>query len=254
MKNVFLALLVGTFLSANHVSARPLQTFSRNYTGKLGNKTEVVFSLKNSNSKLNGFYYYDKIGIEIKLSGEIKNGIATIYELDDQNAKRAKITGKLSQNGFRGTWENLSTKKILSLQFMSLDKAIPMFPINIIGNYRVDEQDQCALSISITKSRGEYFYHFKNLKRDLKGKITFNRSISENLVYINFHGIEWEEDSGDVTKDNDESSAADRVLPTVVQGLLSKGEILIQNTGNAMNRYVKISQCDLKYINLKRKE
>ncbi|SOD13335.1 hypothetical protein [Pedobacter xixiisoli] len=251
MRNYFATLLlIGLFLSANTV--RAIENFSGNFIGKLGSKTEVIFSLKSSNGKLTGFYFYDKIGIEIKLAGEVINGNAIIYELDDQNVKQAKITGKLSANGFSGKWESLTAKKTFPLQLKSTSKAIPTLPKNLIGTYQADERDKCALNIAITKSKGEYFYHFKNLKRSLNGKVTFSRSLDENLVYINFHGIEWEEDSGDVTKEDNENSVVDNGLPSVVQGLLSDGEIAIQNTGNAMNRYVKISQCDLKFIHLKR--
>ena len=252
MKNYFAGLLLSGFLLfANIASATSLQNFSGNYTGKLGSKTDVVFSLKNNSGKLSGFYYYEKIGTEIKLIGQVINGIATIYELDYQNVKKAKITGKLTQNSFKGTWESLSSKKVFPVQLISTNKSIPMLPNNLVGVYKVAEEDQCAMSITISKSKGEYVYHFKSSTRNLNGKVTFSRSLNENLVYINFYGIEWDEDSGDVTKDDDdEDSSADRVLPTVVQGLLSDGKITIQNTGNAMNRYVKIGECDLKYINL----
>lgn len=255
MKNYIVPLLlISLFLSINSVFAvKETQNFNTNFTGKLGSKTDVVFSLKNINGKLNGFYFYDKIGIEIKLIGEITNGNATIYELDEQNIKQAKITGKFSQNGFMGKWESLLSKKVFPIQLKSTPKTIPSLPKNLIGTYKVDEESKCDLNISISKNKDEYFYHFKSSKRKLKGKITFSRSLEENLVYINFYGIEWDEDSGDVTNDSDEeTSSVNDNLPTVVQGLLSDGEITIQNTGNAMNRYVKIGECDLKYIHLKK--
>lgn len=254
MKNYLTrSILIALLLLANTVFGASFQNFNGNYIGQLANKTDVVFSLKHSNGKLSGFYYYEKIGIEIKLVGEIKNDLAIIYELDYKNAKQAKITGKLTQSGFSGKWESISSKKVFPIQLKPTSKPIPMLPNNLIGIYKVEEQDQCALSISITKSKGEYRYQFKSNTRTLNGKVTFSRSLEENLVYIDFHGIEWDEDSGDVTKDNDgESSSGNDNLPTVVQGLLNNGEIAIQNTGNAMNRYVKIGECDLKYIYLKR--
>lgn len=247
--SIFTALL----LLANIVFGASFPNFNANYIGKLGTKTNVVFNLKNSNGKLSGFYYYEKIGTEIKLVGEITNGLAIIYELDYQNIMQAKITGKLTQSGFSGTWESLSSKKVFPIQLKSTSKPIPTLPNNLAGSYKVEEQNKCPLSISITKSKGEYRYQFKSATRSLNGKVTFSRSLDENLVYIDFHGIEWDEDSGDVTNDDDEESSwGNDNLPTVVQGLLSDGEIAIQNTGNAMNRYVKIGECDLKYIHLKR--
>lgn len=254
MKNHFPVLLFLCFLIfTHHVSATNLQDFNSTFTGKLGSKTDVVFSLQNTKGKLSGFYYYENIGTEIRLSGEVINGIAIIYELDYQNLKKAKITGRFTQSGFNGKWESLSSKKVYPVQLTPTGKTIPMLPNYLIGNYQVDEQDKCALSMIISKSKGEYHYHFKSSTRNINGKVTFSRSLDEKLVYINFHGIDWDEDSGDVTKsDDEESSSKNDSLPTVVQGLLSDGGVVIQNTGNAMNRYVKIAECDLKYIHLKR--
>ena len=39
-------------------------------------------------------------------------------------------------------------------------------------------------------------------------------------------------------------------LPKDIEGVLYKDEITIQNSGNAMNYYVKFAECDLKYIHL----
>ncbi|SDF91304.1 hypothetical protein SAMN05421827_10292 [Pedobacter terrae] len=254
MKNhFFIILFFGFLVFVNSVSATTLQNFNSNFTGKLGSKTEVVFSLRNNHGKLSGFYYYENVGIEIKLAGEVINGMATIYELDYQNVKKAKITGKFTQGSFKGNWESLSSKKVYPIQLTPTGKTIPMLPNYLMGNYQVDEQDKCALSMTIFKSKGVYYYHFKSSARNINGKVTFSRSLDEKLVYINFEGIEWDEDSGDVTKsDDEESSSGNDSLPTVVQGLLSDCGVIIQNTGNAMNRYVKIAECDLKYIHLKR--
>jgi len=254
MKNHFSCLLfLGFIVFADIVSATNLQSFNGNFTGKFGRKIGVVFSLKNTKGKLSGFYYYENIGAEIRLAGAVINGIATVYELDYLNVKRAKITGKFTKDGFNGKWESLSSKKAYPIRLTPTNKTIPSLPHNLIGNYQVDEQDQCALSVTISKSKGQYRYHFYSSTRNLNGKITFSRSLDEKLVYIDFHGVEWDENSGDVTKDNNEESfSGNEQLPTVVQGLLSDGEIVIQNTGNAMNRYVKIGECDLKYIHLKR--
>ncbi|RZL34337.1 MAG: hypothetical protein EOO96_10150 [Pedobacter sp.] len=224
MKNYFAPLLlISLFLSINSVLAsKETQNFNTNFTGKLGSKTDVVFSLKNSNGKLSGFYFYDKIGVEIKLIGEIVNGNATIYELNDQNIKQAKITGKFSKNSFNGKWESLSSKKVFPLQLRSTSKTIPLLPKSLIGAYNVYEESKCDLNINITKSKGEYFYHFKSSKRTLKGKVTFSRSLDENLVYINFHGIEWDEDSGDVSKDDDGASySGNENLPTVAAAIVA---------------------------------
>lgn len=257
MKNqfIFILLLFSNLCSAeNSFSATgDNQNFNQVFTGQLNHNVKVIFSIKNTNGKLTGFYYYDKIGIEIKLIGEITDGNAVIYELDHENKKLAKISGKLSESSFTGTWQSLTTKKSYPLQLKPTKYAIPALPKKLIGIYS-SQDSACNVIISITKIKDDYFYHFTSKSRKLKGKITFIRSLAENLVYINFIGIEWAEDDGDVSKDFDKENATpNKALPTVVQGLLDDGEIVIQNYGNAMNHYLKFGECDVKYISLKKK-
>ncbi|TDG36462.1 hypothetical protein EZJ43_08055 [Pedobacter changchengzhani] len=237
-----------SFCSAENSFSAGKET--ENFIGKLNNNIDVVFSLINNGGKLTGFYYYDKIGIEIKLIGETVNGKTVLYELNNQNKKQAKITGTLTKNGFDGKWESLSTKKALILTLKPTNKPIPALPKNFVGAYSFYEKP-CKLDIVITKNDNGYFYNFDSTTRTLKGKVTFSRSLLENLVYINFNGIEWAEDDGDISNepDKDEPNAD---LPTVIQGLLGENEIIIQNYGNAMNHYLKVGECDVKYIHLKK--
>lgn len=120
----------------------------------------------------------------------------------------------------------------------------------MVGIYNSD-YTQCKLSIDITKIKNEYLYNFNSKSRKFEGKVTFSRSLEEHLVYINFIGIKWAEDHGDVTNEAN-TNRPNGDLPAVVQGLLDDGEIIIQNYGNAMNHYLKIGECDFKYIDLKK--
>ena len=80
-----------------------------------------------------------------------------------------------------------------------------------------------------------------------KAEIELNEK--KDGYYITFNNIEWSENEG-ALDDDGEQIDKEIVLPTTVQGVLYKNEITIQNTGNAMNYYVKIGECDLKFIHL----
>ena len=67
--------------------------------------------------------------------------------------------------------------------------------------------------------------------------------------YITFKDIEWSEYLGAIDPEGTKSEE-DLELPKDIQGVLYKDEITIQNSGNAMNYYVKFGECDLMYIHL----
>lgn len=64
--------------------------FVKNFTGKINNKLEVIFHLENNQGKIAGYYFYQNQGIDIKLSGELKNDSLTIFELNYKREKVAK--------------------------------------------------------------------------------------------------------------------------------------------------------------------
>lgn len=260
LRLLFSLFVIVSFYSSAHAFANvdepdlPEVNFNKTFVGTINNKIDVVFSLKNKNGQLTGFYYYNKIGVEINLIGNINQGNVVLYELDYQNSKRAKITYRLLKNTFFGKWEDLSTGKILPLQLKETNQNIPGLPKSLIGSYKLAKEEGCNLTIEISKSKGAYYYHFKSTKRTLKGKVTFSRSLIEKVIYINLNGIEWAENSGDISKEGpDDEGKEIGSLPTIVEGLLSDNEIIIQNYGNAMNSYTKLGECsNEKYIHLKK--
>lgn len=252
MKFFLTVLLVWIAVIPAELSAKKpnLNAVTNNYIGNINKKLDVVFSLTQNGTKIKGFYYYEKVGVNISLTGEITGDKIMLNELNEQGKIVAVITLKLQPGKVSGTWQNVANKKTLTIALQKTSKQIPQLPAQVLGDYNFKNDSGCRITLSITKSNAGYHFYYYTAKRKLKGKVTFARSLEENLVYINLHGIEWAEDSGDVT--DEDKIAPDRVLPTVVQGLLGDGEITIQNTGNAMNYYVKLSDCDEKYIHLKR--
>lgn len=121
----------------------------------------------------------------------------------------------------------------------------------IEGTYKADG---CDLSIIISKIKNDYQYVFKTNLRTLKGKAIYSKNSSgEN--YITLEGIQWDEYEGDISneEENDSISKKELDIPVGIDALYVKDTLTIQNYGNAMNYYTKISECGLKYILLIKK-
>lgn len=122
----------------------------------------------------------------------------------------------------------------------------------IEGTY-TDSSD-CNISLIISKNKNDYQYVFKTSVRTLKGKATYPHSSSgEN--YLTLEGIQWDEYEGDISNENENDSipAKELEIPVGIDALYTKDTLTIQNYGNAMNSYTKISECGLKYIQLIKK-
>ncbi|MFC4817020.1 hypothetical protein [Flavobacterium sp. GCM10023249] len=227
----------------------------QNYIGTINKKLNVVFHIKNSNGLLEGFYYYEKIGVDIKLIGKQTGNTMALYELDYQNNKVAQIKAEIHSKSISGQWTNLKTNQTFALHLSLTSKPIPVLPKKLEGIYIPEtKENQCNISFHVTKVKGDYRYQFQSDSRNKSGAVTFYRSLDENAVYIIFKGIKWAENLGDVSNEEDvvDSKRKEIKLPDEIEGLLSEEEITIQNTGNAMNYYVKLYDCDQKFIHLQK--
>lgn len=118
----------------------------------------------------------------------------------------------------------------------------------IEGTYKSAE---CDISVIISKIRNDYKYILKTNIRTLKGKATYSKNSSgEN--YITLEGIQWDEYEGDISNEDENDSITKKELeiPVGIDALYVKDTLTIQNYGNAMNSYTKISECGNKFIQL----
>ncbi|BFM45342.1 hypothetical protein CFS9_39830 [Flavobacterium sp. CFS9] len=121
---------------------------------------------------------------------------------------------------------------------------------DIVGNYTFkDEATDCKIILSLFYENEILKYQMKTNTRELSGNAKIDLNEKKDGYYITFKNIEWSEYSG-VTDTEGETSDEDLPLPQDIQGVLYKNEITIQNSGNAMNYYVKLGECDVKYIQL----
>ena len=121
---------------------------------------------------------------------------------------------------------------------------------DIEGNYTFkDELTDCKISLSLFYKNGVLKYNMNTNTRKLSGIAKIDLNERKDGYYITFENIEWSEYLGAIDPEG-ETSEEDLPLPQDIEGVLYKNEITIQNYGNAMNYYVKLGECDVKYIHL----
>ena len=119
---------------------------------------------------------------------------------------------------------------------------------SIEGMYKTAD---CNISIKITKTKNGYEYFLKTNLRKVKGVATFSKNESGEK-YLVLEGIKWDEYEGDISNEESDSikvsEPKELEIPIGIDASYVKDTITIQNYGNSMNSYTKISECDLKYI------
>lgn len=227
-----------------------------NYKGKIGTNLNIKLHLDNDNGNGNvsGFYFYEKIGVDINIIGNLKENNLISYELDYKNDTIAIIKGIIDEKGINGKWINYKSKKEYPLTLEKKDIEINRLPKNIIGKYY---NDICNLTLSFSKLKGEYYYNYKSTDRNLKGKVLFSR---EDDLYISLSEIEFAEDYFDISlpEEDLEKTKEYEELKRIGKRYIGVGcyyspeELIIQNYGNAMSYYVKLYDCGEKYIHFKK--
>lgn len=116
--------------------------------------------------------------------------------------------------------------------------------------------DECQISVEIIKAKNGFTYFLKTKIRQLKGIASFTTNESGEK-YIVLEGIKWDDYEGDISnEDNDSISKTDTKqleIPVGIDASYVKDTLTIQNYGNSMNSYTKISECGRKYIQLIKK-
>ncbi|MFD1602047.1 hypothetical protein ACFSJW_24040 [Flavobacterium artemisiae] len=158
-------------------------------------------------------------------------------------------------------------KKTESLPKSTIEKSVTEVPVSdtisntisttdpIEGTYTTKE---CGISLIISKTKTDYKYVLKTKLRTLKGKAVLSKNNSGEK-YISLEGIKWDEYEGDISNEDESDSTADSQtkkdleIPVGIDALYLKDTLTIQNYGNSMNYYTKISECGLKYIQLVKK-
>jgi hypothetical protein len=113
---------------------------------------------------------------------------------------------------------------------------------------------ECGISVEITQTSNGYVYYLKTSSRKLKGKANFVTSESGEQ-YLVLEGIQWDDYEGDSSKEEESDSTSEfepkeLEIPVGIDASYVKDTLTIQNYGNSMNSYTKLSECGSKYIQL----
>lgn len=117
--------------------------------------------------------------------------------------------------------------------------------------------DECKITLEITKTKTGYSYFLKTKTRKLKGIANFTKENSGEQ-YLILEGIKWDEYEGDISEEDEsdsisESKPKELEIPVGIDASYAKDTLTIQNYGNSMNSYTKLSECGRKYIQLIKK-
>lgn len=146
--------------------------------------------------------------------------------------------------------EKVFEEKTAKTVTVANENLIPSAKDSISGTY-ISKAEDCNITLIISKDKKDYKYTFTTQNRSLKGKAVFSKS-SSGEKYISLEGIQWDEYEGDISNedDTDSDNSKELEIPVGIDALYVKDTLTIQNYGNAMNSYTKISECGLKYIQL----
>lgn len=177
--------------------------------------------------------------------------LAIAFAFTTQSCSKDKSKSQeISANSADSLNENRTVTELDSLQKNPAKKAALLFDIE--GNYKVKEAaENCKMDLKLYYLNGILKYNLTTDRRTISDNAKIELNEEKNGYYITFENIEWSENEGALNNEG-EPIEKDVVLPKEIQGTLSKNEITIQNTGNAMNYYVKIGECEEKYIQLKK--
>ncbi|MET3980958.1 hypothetical protein ABIB62_004094 [Mucilaginibacter sp. UYP25] len=129
-------------------------------------------------------------------------------------------------------------------------------PVSMIieGLYKTEptdnSSDNCEISVRLIKSRTGYIYRLTTYNKIYSGILKITKGENPNEVNLLFKGIKWASNEGDISTLKEEEDPPKIKTPIGIDAILQNEEILIQNTGNSMNHYVKLASCYQKYIRM----
>jgi hypothetical protein len=84
----------------------PSFDFIKTFAGKIDNKYPLHIKLNSESGKINGTYFYDKVGTDIEIKGTIlKDSTLTLNEFDQKGNQTGLWKGKLiNKNKISGIW------------------------------------------------------------------------------------------------------------------------------------------------------
>lgn len=107
----------------------------------------------------------------------------------------------------------------------------------------------CKINLTLYYTNNQLKYKLKTNTREIFDNASLELNETKDGYYIILENIEWSEYLGALDEEGNPIEE-NLSLPQEISGELNKNEIIIQNYGNAMNYYMKLGECDVKYLYL----
>lgn len=144
--------------------------FYKKLNGTIGKNLSVTMNLTKRDSAMRGDYYYDKVGIQLELSGQISSSNEiTLSETNEKQEETGKFVGKFtSTETFEGIWTNPKTNKSFTFKLKEVRNNIAIISFE---NYNTGNEIGSSRNIDLIKISLE--------NNSLSEKI--NKSIMQNI-------------------------------------------------------------------------
>jgi len=127
-------------------------------------------------------------------------------------------------------------RSILPLLILFAFSSFGQTPLKVdqryVGFYKTEDPKSCPIALTITSKNDGYHYAIKIKNKVLEGRLKVSKIKDE--VYLSFVGLIAKKPKYEV------------------EGQYIDNSVVIQNEGNAMNKYTIFGVCDDKYIELKK--
>jgi hypothetical protein len=116
--------------------------------------------------------------------------------------------------------------------FSSFGQSLKKADQKYVGIYKTEDPKTCPIALTITSKGDGYHYAIKIRNKIQEGRLKVSKIKDE--VYLNFVGLVAKKPKYEV------------------EGQYIDNSVVIQNEGNAMNKFTIFGACDAKYIELKK--
>ena len=124
--------------------------FYKKLNGTIGKNLSVTMNLTKRDSAMRGDYYYDKVGIQLELSGQISSSNEiTLSETNEKQEETGKFVGKFtSTETFEGIWTNPKTNKSFTFKLKEVRNNIAIISFE---NYNTGNEIGSSRNIDLIK-------------------------------------------------------------------------------------------------------
>jgi hypothetical protein len=211
----------------------------REYNEEEWDTPGLIYEMKDG--AYHGKYIKDGPGWYIK--GHYHEGRADgKWEINDHTEKEIQyfVGGKK-----HGVWEFYSDGDLVTKQLFENDVLVSeqmFYPI--AGMYKSVGDETCKITLLIAKDGNDYVFFFNVNGKEYQGKV----AVYDDEIVL--EGIPWVSNHGDVQGKGVPDGSGE---PTFgIEFVRNDGNLVVQNYGNAMNYYEKLS-CGGQYITLERR-